>query len=189
MVTAELYAELMVHRPLLPRREFSAEGPQLCTMTTKQASDLLGFVKPDIIKRLLVKEELSFASERERYGVAGGYVSWWEIIRLGAYQYLRHSPGTREPPLRAGLTILEFDLSPFVVARHKGRRPVVLDAIQAGSFADSAWDRVYDPTDLMASMGLAWRRSGRPTAEPMSADKPIQEVLDPSFREPTLFDS
>lgn len=158
-------------------------------MTTKQASELLGFIKPAVIKRLIGKEQLSFASERDRYGVAEGYVSWWEIVRLGAYQYLRTSPDTNEPPLRLGLTILEFDLNPFVVARHTRALPVVLDAGQADSFADSAWDRIDDPSDLVARMGLGWRTTGLLAAEPLSADKPFQEVLDPSFREPTLFDS
>lgn len=133
------------------------EGPGSALVSTKWAASYIGRKSDVAIRTQLRQQNLSFGSERTKAQVVDGQMSWWEMVRLDAYQHLAVGDYRANAQLRDGLLLLPFSLQPFAVARAGGRLPVLLKPDQVLSYQmDRGVSGAYDPSLLLNAIGLRW---------------------------------
>jgi len=129
--------------------------PALKTVSTKWAAEHIGRTRDTHVRTLLKANDLSFRSERTKFGIADGEVSWWEMVRLDAYEHLKSTKARDNRHLRDGLIILNIPLVPFVVVWSGHDLPVLVRPDQVIDYQMQRGARgAYDPTALLAELGL-----------------------------------
>jgi hypothetical protein len=168
--------------------------PALTTVPTTWAADYLGSRNDAQIKKLLQQDLLSFKTERRRAAIPVGYLSWWEMVRLDAFEHLRTTRPTVNRTLRNGLLLLHFSLEPFAVVWTMPELPLtVAPSDIVGYVASHGASGIYDPTDLLQALGLQSSAAPAPVVPPSNhpqrAIAPKQASLFGTNEQLDLFDS
>ena len=166
----------------------AVDGPGAALVSTKWAAGYIGRKSDVAIRTQLRKQNLSFGSERTKAQLPEGQLSWWEMVRLDAYQHLAFGDYRANAQLRDGLLLLQFPLRPFVVARAGGSLPVLLKPDQALKYQlERGVTGAYDPGPLLRAMGLRWAvQSGSSDQRPRAIK---QETLFDEASQLQMFDA
>ena len=129
-------------------------SPGLKTVTTGWAAEYIGRTRDTHVRTLLKNSDLSSRSERTEASIPDGYVSWWEMVRLDAYEHLRVTTTRSKRVLRDGLILLPIPLKPFVVVWSAQALPVLVRPDQVIDYQKERSSGAYDPKRLLRALEM-----------------------------------